>query len=342
MNEKSKTTPAERKSGTVKNWLIENALIVVIIIMAIYTAFRATTFLTFENMKNILMNVSVRFVIALGVSGCLIIRGTDLSAGRVVGLAAVITAVMLQRPDASAGVLYEQVAGSPILVALLAALAVGLLMGLINGLIIAFFYVPPFIATLGTQIAIYGLNMILSKNVPIGSLNSNFTFFGVSGLKLGPITLPWIFFVAVFLGILMHILYRRTTYGKYMYAIGGNEVAAEVSGVNTKRSKILIFSLAGLLYGLAGFLLTAKTGSAAVSAGTGYELEAIAAATIGGVSTAGGVGTVPGVFLGVLVFEMLKTCLQFLGISPEMTNIFQGIVIVVAVALDIRKTMRKK
>ena len=127
-----------------------------------------------------------------------------------------------------------------------------------------------------------------------------------------------------------------------MYAIGGNEVAAEVSGVNTKRSKILIFSLAGLLYGLAGFLLTAKTGSAAVSAGTGYELEAIAAATIGGVSTAGGVGTVPGVFLGVLVFEMLKTCLQFLGISPEMTNIFQGIVIVVAVALDIRKTMRKK
>ena len=138
------------------------------------------------------------------------------------------------------------------------------------------------------------------------------------------------------------MLYRFTLYGKHMYAIGGNEIAAEVSGVNTTKSKIVIFTLAGALYGLAGFLLTAKTGSAAVSAGTGYELEAIAAATIGGVSTAGGVGKVTGILVGVLVFELLKTCLQFLGITPEMTNVFQGLVIVVAVALDIRKTMRRR
>ena len=154
--------------------------------------------------------------------------------------------------------------------------------------------------------------------------------------------IPYVFFVALFVGVVIHVLYKYTRYGKYMYAIGGNEVAAEVSGVNTRRSKIKIFTLAGILYGLAGFLLTAKTGSAAVSAGTGYELEAIAASTIGGVSVAGGVGTVPGILLGVLIFEMLKVCLQFLGITPEMTFVFQGCVIVVAVAFDIQKTMRRK
>ena len=340
MSEKIKK-PADIRKTSVKDWLIENALIVVIIAMVIYTSFSADNFVSFINLKNILANVSVRFVIALGVSGCLITRGTDLSAGRVVGLTSVLTALMLQRPEAP-GVLYEGIAGSPIPVALLAALALGALVGLLNGCVVAFLNVPPFIATLGTQIAIYGANMILSQNKPIGSLNNTFTGFGAQGLTLGGLIIPWVFFVALVVGVVMYIVYNYTTYGKNMYAIGGNEIAAEVSGVNTQRSKLKIYTIAGLLYGLAGFLLTAKTGSAAVSAGTGYELEAIAAATIGGVSTAGGVGTVPGVLLGVLVFELLKTCLQFLGITPEMTNIFQGAVIVIAVALDIRKTMRKR
>lgn len=324
-----------------KEWLIENALVVVIILMCIYTAVVANNFVSFNNLKNILANVSVRFIIALGVSGCLIIRGTDLSAGRIVGITAVTTAILLQRPDAP-GVLYPSVAGSPILVTLLVAMGVGLMFGLFNGLVIAKLHVPPFIATLGTQIAIYGLNMMLSKNQPIGSLNTTFSKFGAQGIKLGAVYIPYIAFIALAVGVFMYVLYRFTLYGKHMYAIGGNEIAAEVSGVNTTKSKIIIFTLAGALYGLAGFLLTAKTGSAAVSAGTGYELEAIAAATIGGVSTAGGVGKVTGILVGVLVFELLKTCLQFLGITPEMTNVFQGLVIVVAVALDIRKTMRRR
>lgn len=330
----------EKKSG-IKEWLIENALVVVILAMVIYTGATASNFISFYNLKNIMANISVRFVIALGVSGCLIIRGTDLSAGRVVGITAVLTGIMLQRSDAP-NVLYPNLAGSSILVTLLAACALGALFGFINGCIVAFLNVPPFIATLGTQIAIYGLNMMLSKNQPIGALNQGFTDFGAQGLTLGPVVIPWVFFVALLVGIVMFVLYRMTTYGKYMYALGGNEEAAEVSGVNTTRQKLIIFTIAGLLYGLAGFLLTAKTGSAAVSAGTGYELEGIAAATIGGVSTAGGVGTVPGILIGVTVFELLKTCLQFLGITPEMTNVFQGTVIVIAVALDIRKTMRKK
>ncbi|UUX33445.1 ABC transporter permease subunit [Fundicoccus culcitae] len=330
-----------KQKTTVKDWLIENALIVVILLMVVYTAISADNFLNFHNLSNILSNVAVRFIIALGVSGVLIIKGTDLSAGRIVGMAAVVTGTLLQRPD-GAGILYGNIAGTPIPVALVVAMAVGLVFGLINGLIIAYLKVPPFIATLGTQIAIFGLNQLYSQNRPIGSLNQSFTRFGTQGLRMGPVTIPWLAFVAIGVGIVIFILYKKTVYGKNMYALGGNEVAAEVSGVNTNRTKILVFSLAGLLYGLAGFLLTAKTGSAAVTLGTSYELEAIAAATIGGVSTTGGVGTVPGVLIGVLVFELLKTCLQFLGISPELTLVFQGAVIVIAVALDIRKTLRRK
>lgn len=334
---RERISPATR----VKNFLIENALVFVIFIMVVYTGFKADQFISLRNLKSILANVSVRFVIAIGVSGCLIIRGTDLSAGRIVGITAVLTGIMLQRSDAP-GVLYPALAGKPILMALVCAMTLGLVFGIINALIIAYLHVPPFIGTLGMQIAVYGLNMLLSKNSPIGSLNPAFTTFGAKGLTMGSLTIPWVFFVAFFVGVIFHILYKKTTYGKYMYAIGGNEEAAEVSGVNTTRQKFLIFSIAGVLYGLAGFLLAAKTGSAAVSAATGYELEAIAAATIGGVSTAGGVGSVPGILIGVIVFELLKTCLQFLGITPEMTYVVQGIVIVAAVALDIRKTMRKR
>lgn len=331
----------QKKAFNLQAWLLENALMVVIVVMVIYTGFAAKNFINFSNLKNIIMNTSVRFIIALGVSGCLIIRGTDLSAGRIVGITAVATALFLQRPDVT-GVLYPAVAGSSIFVALLVAMGVGTAFGLINGLVVAFLNVPPFIATLGTQMAIYGLNMVLSQNSPIGSLNKDFTMFGANGIRIGHFTLPYLFFAALVVGCIMWVLYKYTRYGKYMYAIGGNEDAAEVSGVNTRLAKVKIFTLAGLLYGIAGFLLCAKTGSAAVSAGTGYELEAIAAATIGGVSTSGGVGKVGGILLGVLSFEMLKTCLQFLGITPEMTNVFQGVVIVAAVALDIRKTIRKK
>ena len=140
----------------------------------------------------------------------------------------------------------------------------------------------------------------------------------------------------------MWFVYNYTRHGKYMYAIGGNEAAAEVAGVNVKKTKIIIYVTATALYAIAGFLLGAKSGGASVNMGQGYELEAIAACTIGGVSVNGGIGRVSGVVIGVLVFELLKTCLQFLGIDPNYQYIAQGIVIVVAIALDIRKYIAKK
>ena len=148
--------------------------------------------------------------------------------------------------------------------------------------------------------------------------------------------------MAVLFGLFFWFLYNKTCHGKYMYAIGGNEIAAEVSGVNTKKAKILIYMTAGIMYAMAGYLLAAKSGGASASMGNGYELEAIAGCTIGGVSTTGGIGTIGGVLVGVLVFEFLKIVLQFLGVNPYYNYMVQGIVIVTAVALDIRKYIAKK
>ena len=131
-------------------------------------------------------------------------------------------------------------------------------------------------------------------------------------------------------------------FGKYMYAIGGNDVAAEVSGVNTTRTLLRIYATAGIMYATAGYLLAAKSGGASASMGQGYELEAIAGCTIGGVSTTGGIGTVPGILVGVLVFELLKIILQFLQVNPYYNYVVQGLVIVLAVSLDIRKYIAKK
>ena len=154
--------------------------------------------------------------------------------------------------------------------------------------------------------------------------------------------LPFLLFFALGVGLFFWFLYNKTRHGKYMYAIGGNESAATVAGVNVPATLIRIYILASLMYALGGFLVGAKAGGASTATGLGYELEAIAACTIGGVSANGGVGTVPGVLVGVLVFEVLKICLQFMGVDPAYTYIAQGLVIIVAVALDLRKYLAKK
>jgi len=210
--------------------------------------------------------------------------------------------------------------------------------GAVNGSVIAFFKVPPFIATLGMQTLVYGLCLVYTGAQPIGGLKSEYT--AIANGKLFGI--PVLFLIAFFSAIFMWILYNKTKHGKYMYAIGGNEHAAEVSGINTKKMKIRIYALAAVLYGLAGYLLAAKSGGASVNMGMGYELEAIAACTIGGVSTNGGVGRVSGILVGVLVFELLKILLQFVGVESSYTYVVQGIVIIVAVALDLRKYHIKK
>ncbi|MDN6161358.1 MAG: beta-methylgalactoside transporter [Atopostipes sp.] len=325
------------KKFDIKEFLTDNAIFLVIIAIILYTGLTRDNFFTMRTAMNILSNTSVRFIIALGASGTLIIGGPDLSGGRVVGLSAIITGTLVQRPD-FAGKFFPNLPDMPIVLPLIIVILVTTFIGVINGLVVSKLHVPSFLATLGMQLIIYGVNMLYGRNQPVGSFKQSFVEIG-QGTIFG---IPYLAIIAALVGIGMWILYNKTRHGKYMYAIGGNEEAAEVSGVNVDRSKIRVFALAGALYGIAGYLLSAKTGSVGPSSGETYELEAIASATIGGVSSAGGEGTVPGILLGVFVFELLKVALAYLGVSPDVTNIIQGTIIIVAVALDVRKTMKRK
>lgn len=325
------------KNEDLKTKLIDNAMYLILLTILVVVSFLRPIFLSPNNLTNILMNASIRIIIALGVSGALITRGTDLSAGRIVGVGAVIGGTLLQRPDYAAK-FFPQLGDMPVFGILLLAMTVTALFGLINGLVVAFLHVPPFIATLGMQSIVYGISLIYTRSQPIGGLKTDYTYLA-SGKLFG---IPILILISLTMIAIMWFLLNQTKFGKYIYAIGGNEAAAEVAGVNIPWTLIRVYVLAGIFYGLAGFLMAAKSGGATANYGIGYELEAIAACTIGGVSTAGGVGTVQGIVSGVLIFEMLKTSLQFLGVTPDLQYVAIGSVIVLAVAIDIRKYISKK
>ena len=335
-----------KKSFDVKQFLSNNAIIILVVVLAIFTAFNSQNFLSQGNLKNLIINVAPRFIIACGVSGCLIIKGTDLSAGRQVGLAACISAMLLQ-DAAYAAKMFPALPDIPWPLAMVLVMLVMAIFGAINGSVIAFLKVPPFIATLGMQLIVYGICSVTTGNQPMGGYKKSYlevasgTLKTLTGIEILDF-IPYLAIFALIVGIFIWFLYNKTRHGKYMYAIGGNENAAQVAGVNVAATTIRIYVLASMLYGLAGFLVGAKAGGASTATAYGYELEAIAACTIGGVSANGGVGKVSGVLVGVLVFEVLKICLQFLRLDPAYTFIAQGAVIILAVALDLRKYLTKK
>lgn len=334
-------TENKNTAKRVGNFLINNAILILMIAAAVAVWIARPNFMSWANIRNLISNTSVRFIVALGVSGCLITKGTDLSAGRAVGLAACLSTTFLQAATYSAKV-YPNIGDIPIPVVLLCVVLVMALIGTVTGLIIAKLNVPPFITTLGVQTIIYGACQIFTNSQPIGGLRKDYLELANGGIGVGQYTFPYLGIYAIILGVMFWFIYNKTPHGKHMYAIGGNEAAAEVSGINTGRTKVLIYATAGLMYGIAGFLVGAKSGGASVNIGVGYELEAIAGCTIGGVSTNGGVGRVSGILIGVLVFELLKIAMQFMGFDPSLTYIVQGLVIVTAVALDIRKYIAKK
>lgn len=318
-----------------------NPIVVMMALISLVVGCTIPNFFSIENANVLAGNTTVRFLIALGVSGCLITKGTDLSAGRQAALAATITGVLVQRAD-YAGRLFAWTPETNMWVVLLVVLCIGAVIGMINGLVIAYLKVPPFIATLGMQTIVYGINLIYTNAQPIGGFHQNFKDFFNLKLAIGGKGFSAYILFALIFGLLFWFLYNKTTHGKYMYAIGGNENAAEVSGVNVRKKLTTIYMIAGMMYAFAGFLMTGKSGGASASMGTSYELEAIAGCTIGGVSTTGGIGTVSGILVGVLVFELLKIILQFLGVDPNFNYIVQGLVVITAVAMDIRKYVAKK
>ena len=325
------------KQKKIKDFLINNGVIIVMFILVIYTGLTTDNFFTSNNLLNLLVNMSSRLVIALGIAGCVITAGCDLSAGRMIGFGACISGVLLQRMDYSQKFFPNMEPMNVFLVAVIVMLICAAF-GSITGFFIAYLSVPPFIATLAMMEIVYGINMIFTNATPLGGYVSNYTNVA-SGRFLGISYLIWI---AIIVAAITWFIFNMTRHGKYMYAVGGNPQAAEVAGVPVKTTLILIYMKAAAMYGLAGFMLGAKAGGASVNLGLGYEMEAIAACTIGGVSVTGGRGRVTSAIVGVTVFELLKLALQYLGMDANAQWIAIGIVIFIAISLDIRKYIAKK
>lgn len=321
----------------INDFFINNGVIIVMFVLVIYTGFTSDNFFTTNNLMNILMNISARLVIALGIAGCVITAGCDLSAGRMIGFGGCIAGTLLQKMDYSNKFFPDMEPLNPLLVMLI-VMVICALFGSITGFFIAYLSVPPFIATLAMMEIVYGISMIYTKATPLGGYVKAYTDIG-SGKFLGINYLIWI---AIIVAAITWFIFNMTRHGKYMYAIGGNMQAAEVAGVPVKLTLILIYMKAAAMYGLAGFMLGTKSGGASVALGYGYEMEAIAACTIGGVSVTGGRGRVSSAVIGVTVFELLKVALQYLGVDANAQYIAIGIVIFVAISLDIRKYIARK
>ncbi len=321
----------------IKDFLINNGVIIVMFILVIYTGFTSDNFFTTNNFMNILMNMSSRLVIALGIAGCVITGGCDLSAGRMIGLGGCIAGTLLQRMDYS-GKFFPDMEPLNVFVVVILVMCICAAFGAVTGFFIAQLHVPPFIATLAMMEIVYGLAMIYTNATPLGGYVKEYT--DVAGGKF--LGINYLIWIAIFVAIVTWFIFNMTRHGKYMYAIGGNPQAAEVAGVPVKKTLILIYMKAAAMYGLAGFMLGAKAGGASVQLGYGYEMEAIAACTIGGVSVTGGRGKVSSAIIGVAVFELLKVALQYMGMNANAQYIAIGVVIFIAISLDIRKYIARK
>lgn len=331
----------------IQSLISQNAIYIVLVLLIVAIAIYDPSFLGLGPLRDVLNQSSTRIIIALGVAFILITGGTDLSAGRIVGLTAVISASMLQMTDYTHK-FFPELGKINFLLPIALAILVGLIFGLINGVIVAKFKVPPFIATLGTMVAVYGVNSLYfdmdpNNSQPIGGLRKDFKeIFGTGSVGFGGVSIPNIVIIAIIVSVFVWIVFNKTKLGKNMYAIGGNQQAAKVSGINVGKNLIYIYSIAGALYGLAGVLEAARTGGATNNYGNMYELDAIAACVVGGVSTTGGIGTVPGVVTGVLIFTVINYGLTFIGVSPYWQLIIKGSIIVAAVAFDMRKYAAKR
>jgi methyl-galactoside transport system permease protein len=324
-----------------KDFFTNNAIYIVIVAIILFIVISEPSFLSIAVLRNIATQSAVRLILAFGVAGIIILQGTDLSLGRLVGFAAVISASLLQRPD-YANRFYPEMGQLPLFVPLLISCFIIGSLSAVNGWVVAKFKIHPFLATLGMMITAYGILSIYFASgapgpQPIGGFDVRYTEF-VVGQFLGIPNLVW---YAAITSVVVWILWNKTTFGKNMYAVGGNPEAAKVSGVNVMKTTVLVYILAGVLYGVGGFLEAARIGSANNGTGFGYELDAIAACVVGGISFSGGIGKVSGAIAGVLMFTIISYGMTFIGLDQYYQYIIKGIIIVAAVAMDTRKYLKK-
>ena len=349
---KALAAKAQKLSGKqIGNALLNNALIIIMLLVAVYVAITQPSFLSASSLINLLSLTAAYLPVALGIAGCIVLTGTDLSAGRAVGITACIAASLLQKSDI-ANKMWTGIGALPIPLVILIVVAIGALIGAFNGFFVAKFKLHPFIVTLATQLILYTILLFYvqagnNNGMAISSLTDEYRNFVVGNPPLlnfagGSIQIPNYVIYAVLLTALMWFIWNKTTFGKNMFALGANEEAARVSGVNVFMTTIAVFALAGAMYGWAGFVESARIASNTANTGVNYELDAIAACVIGGVSFVGGIGKISGIVIGVIMLRLIFVALPLVGMDQNLHYAIKGGIILFACALDMRKYLVKK
>lgn len=291
-------------------------LLILLLVVAIFSIL-SSNFFTTGNLINIFRQVSIVGIIAVGQTLVILTAGIDLSVGSIVGLAGAVSATVTLGT------------GNP-LYGITAGLLTGAVIGLFNGIMVSYFKLTPFIVTLATMTGVSGITLVYTKGNPIIVSDPVYKFIGQG--YIGPVPFPVV--LLVFIYVLFFLILRKTVHGHYIYSIGGNEKASILAGIQVKKHKMIVYTVSGLLAGVAAVILSARLSAATPVAGTGYELDAIAAVILGGTSLFGGKGGVGGTLIGVLLLGVLTTGMNLINVSPFYQDVVKGAIVLVAVLLD--------
>ncbi|MFH6937554.1 ABC transporter permease [Flavobacterium sp. FlaQc-30] len=302
--------------------------LIALFLLCLFISLLSDKFMTSANLWNVLRQISVNVCISVGMTLVVLMAGIDLSVGSVLGFTAAVCAGLLKN-----GIPFESMdlfVGFSVLGAILVSILIGMALGLFNGWVITKFSIPPFVATLAMLTIARGFTMLYTEGIPISNLGSEFEFIG-SGWILG---IPVPVWISIFMVLIVIFLTKKTTFGRYIYAIGGNEKAAFLSGININKIKLAVYGIAGMMAAVGGVLVTSRLNSAQPNAGMSYELDSIAAVVIGGTSLSGGIGTVAGTVIGAVIIGVLNNGLVLLDVSPFWQQVVKGFVILLAVIID--------
>ena len=291
--------------------------VLILLVICVFATILSPSFLSVTNLFNVFKQITVAGIVGCGMTFVILTGGIDLSVGSILGLSGVLASGVLASTGNTA-------------VAVAVSLTVGIACGAVNGFFVSVCGIPPFISTLGMMTLLRGVILVYTKGSPIPIKSDAYKFFGKGSIAGIPV--PVIILIIVFL--LAHYILTQTSYGRSVYAVGGNREAARLSGIRVKTSEFLVYTLNGLMCGMAGLILTARLGSAQSTSGTGIEMDAIAAVILGGTSLSGGVGFVLPTVVGAMIMGIIDNILTLMNVNPQATNIVKGAVILIAVLVD--------
>ena len=291
--------------------------VLILLVICVFATILSPSFLSVTNLFNVFKQITVAGIVGCGMTFVILTGGIDLSVGSILGLSGVLASGVMVSTGNTA-------------VAVAVSLTVGIACGAVNGFFVSVCGIPPFISTLGMMTLLRGVILVYTKGSPIPIKSDAYKFFGKGSIAGIPV--PVIILIIVFL--LAHYILTQTSYGRSVYAVGGNREAARLSGIRVKTSEFLVYTLNGLMCGMAGLILTARLGSAQSTSGTGIEMDAIAAVILGGTSLSGGVGFVLPTVVGAMIMGIIDNILTLMNVNPHATNIVKGAVILIAVLVD--------